>query len=207
LPAPKQIVLVSGGIASGKSTLARLLDNRFQVRRLKTKQLLIDIASSRGKHLARERGALQSYGELLDKQTKGEWVRDGLKEFLRDDSIDGSTKLEQIRAIRQAFGFRVVHIHLTAPRHVLESRYLNREQNVQEFDNYRDARKSGTEKSISDLEVAADVVIDTKECNEADVFTRAAAHLGYYDCSRDQLVDVVIGGNTEVKARVTSHRT
>jgi adenylosuccinate synthase len=70
----KLIVLVSGNIGVGKSTLVRALGSRFGAQTLKTREVMLDLASKKGRRVALERVALQLFGEKLDRDTKGEWV-------------------------------------------------------------------------------------------------------------------------------------
>src|SRR5438552_584284 len=70
----KQIVLLSGSIGSGKTTLCQLLDARFRTVSLKTKEVIKELA----RRVKQERRALQRYGESLDRRTNGQWVRDAL---------------------------------------------------------------------------------------------------------------------------------
>ena len=66
---PFQIVLISGSVASGKTTLVRELAKAFPYERihvLKTKDLLVDLALKRlGAPLLPERRALQEFGDRL----------------------------------------------------------------------------------------------------------------------------------------------
>jgi adenylosuccinate synthase len=66
----KLIVLLSGSVASGKSTLASLLEREFNCRVVRTWQLLKAVDPK----VTPDRGALQALGEKLDKKTRGEWV-------------------------------------------------------------------------------------------------------------------------------------
>ena len=76
---PKQIVLLSGNISSGKSTLSNLLQEQFGLHVLKTKKVIQNLALQKlGREVENERRAMQKFGESLDKETRGRWVRDAL---------------------------------------------------------------------------------------------------------------------------------
>jgi adenylosuccinate synthase len=125
-----QIVLLSGSVSSGKTTLSEKLHSQFEFDVLKTKELIKQLAQKKlRRELAADRRAMQLFGERLDKETDGKWVLDALTKLVRSPSqrviVDSVRILKQIRAIRQAYGFAVVHIHLMAPEGVLGARYLS----------------------------------------------------------------------------------
>jgi adenylate kinase family enzyme len=100
----KQIVLLSGRVSSGKSTLCTNLVQRFGVHPVKTKDVIARLAGE----IEHERGAMQEYGELLDRRTKGGWVRDELTkvtESLDDNAViivDAVRIADQIEGVRKA---------------------------------------------------------------------------------------------------------
>jgi adenylosuccinate synthase len=215
---PKQIVLLSGSISSGKSTLANRLNEQFGLHVLKTKKAIQSLALQKfGKEIESERRALQKFGDSLDKDTKGRWVRDALARLVRDLGAAGSDArivvdavriLDQIRAIRQAYSFNVIHMHLKAPIEVLDRRYKERHvPGFKELASFSEAEKNKTESRVSELEAAADFVIDTSRCLAQAVVVRAATHLGLYARAYDRRVDVVVGGQygSEGKGHITSY--
>jgi adenylosuccinate synthase len=214
----KQIVLLSGSISSGKSTLSNLLNEQFAFHVLKTKKIIQSFALQKlGKEIEPERRAMQKFGESLDKETKGRWVRDALSRFIRDLGpagieakvvVDAVRILDQIRAIRQAYSFSVIHVHLKAPTEVLEKRYKGRHVvGFKELASFSEAEKNKTESRVRELEDAADFVIDTSRCLAQAVLVRAATHLGLYARAYDRRVDVVVGGQygSEGKGHITSY--
>lgn len=156
---------------------------------------------------------MQLFGEKLDRQTEGAWVRDSLAKFVRqlpDDAVvlvDAVRIPEQIAAIRQA-NFRVMHIHLKAPTRVLAERYKTRSRaDFKELQSYSQAEQNKTEKRVARLESIADIVVNTELCTERDVLVRAATHLGFYPKDYDRIVDVVVGGQfgSEGKGHIVSY--
>src|SRR5689334_5094819 len=123
---PRKIVLLSGSVSSGKTTLAENLVHRFGAKLFKTRQFL---KARGGEKIAAARGALQDFGEKLDRQTNGRWVCDDFVkavESLPEDAVailDAVRIKGQVEAIRQAYGQRVFHIHLSANVEELRSRY------------------------------------------------------------------------------------
>ena len=210
----KLIVLVSGNVGVGKSTLVRFLESRFGALTVKTREVIRDLASKRGQSIASERRALQLFGEKLDKSTKGAWVRQALEHLVRDVAddaivvVDAVRILPQIKEIRKAYGFQVKHVHLKAPKSVLESRYKDRHPaEVQELSSYSLVGRDRTEARVAELEASADIVIDTSLCTPEDVFTRTSSHLGLYARDYDRLVDVIVGGQwgSEGKGHIASY--
>lgn len=205
-----QVLVLTGQISSGKTTLSNRLERRFGFSSLKTKEHLATLAGPD----IRERGNMQRFGEDLDTQTGGTWVRDALLEFMKNLGpgarviVDAARIPEQIDAIRAALPERVVHIHLHAPHDELERRYRSRPtQNFKEFSTYEDAARNKTESQVATLARIADVVIDTNRCTKNDVVVRAAAHLGLYAREYLPLVDVIVGGEygSEGKGHIASY--
>lgn len=207
-----RILLISGAVATGKSTLCQGLHDRFGVEILKTKTLI----QTKYPHAASERRELQRLGDELDKKTTFQWVRDALHRYvnerLREPGVvvvDAVRKTQQVDSIRRAYGPRVFHIHLTASEDELARRYVGRKGSVdRELRSYSSVRAgSQTERRINELERIADAVISTDRCEKPDVLVRVASQLGLYGRERDQLVDVVVGGQfgSEGKGHICSY--
>src|SRR5579884_2489307 len=81
---PRKIVLVSGNVASGKTTLVERLKQEFDhVHVVKTKEVIRELAAKKlRRDLEPERRAMQQFGDRLDRETKGQWVRDALRRML-----------------------------------------------------------------------------------------------------------------------------
>ena len=208
-----QIVLLSGSVSSGKTTLSEQLRSQFEFDVLKTKEVIRHVAQKRlGKELEADRRVMQLFGQRLDKETEGKWVLEALMKSFRGPNhrviVDSVRILKQIRAIRQAYGFAVVHIHLTAPENVLGTRYLRRKgAGFRELKSYSDVERNRTEARVNELRDAADVVIDTARCTPTDVLVRAATHLGLYSRNYASFVDVIVGGQfgSEGKGHIASY--
>src|SRR4051794_31570528 len=72
-PTRRYVVLISGPVRSGKSTLATGLEKKLGADVVRTKGILIDEYGARPevRHLRRQ---LQELGEKLDRETDGTWV-------------------------------------------------------------------------------------------------------------------------------------
>lgn len=208
-----QIVLLSGSVCSGKTTLAESLREHFGFETLKTKELMRELARKQlGKELELDRRRMQRFGERLDVTTGGKWVVNGLAKLLRSSSqrvvVDSVRILDQIRAIRRSYGFAVVHIHLTAPEGILRERYGARKApGFRELSTYSAVQRNPTESGVKSLAAPADIVIDTARCTQMDVLVRAAAHLGLCSRNRTSAVDVIVGGQfgSEGKGHISSY--
>lgn len=208
----QKIIVLSGRVSTGKSTLADALEKQFDAKVLRTKSVIIDTAKGK---LDAERGALQRYGETLDRKTRGAWVAAALirlVEPLPIDSVvvvDSARIIEQVHAIRRAYGSRVVHVHLKADLHLLEARYKRKQRlsKFRELKSYGDLSINKTERQIDGLADTADVVINTEKCTKADVVVRAASRLGLYDRENRPLVDILVGGayGSEGKGHIASY--
>lgn len=214
---PRQIVLLTGRIAAGKTTLCDHLRQFDSVSVLKTKEIIRTSALKKlGHAIEAERGAMQDFGDRLDRETKGQWVRDELRRLLgklgaNEPSatvvVDSVRILEQIKAIRESYGYTVLHIHLHASEKELARRYAKRHSELKEFKSYAELTKNDTEARVAELEKAADVVIDTELCRPTDVLVRAATHIGLYTREYGRTVDVIVGGQygSEGKGHIASY--
>lgn len=214
------IVLLSGSVASGKTTLVQGLTRAFShecIHVLKTKDLIRDLAIKRlGREIPAERRAMQEFGDRLDQETHGQWVRDALISLVNRHIstevapifvVDAVRILPQVKAIREAYGFSVIHIHVKAPEAELTERYRRRASGLKELKSYKDVERNPTESRVRELEKSADVVVDTKECTPEDVVVRTATHLGLFTREYARLVDVIVGGQfgSEGKGHIASY--
>ncbi len=195
----RRIILLSGSVASGKTTLARNLASRFGMNVLRTRDWLISELENRGR---RGRADFQKEGERLDQETDGTWVLQGLDRDWRAGATSESVVVDSVRigkqidAIRGAYGAAVTHIHMTAPAPVLSRRYDERQKESAAPDSmtYEDVRRNKTEFLVDELQNVADVVVDSDRCTREDVLVRVASRLGLYGSASGGYVDVIVGG-------------
>ena len=205
-----RIILLSGQVCAGKTTLAKLLSERFGAVHFKSGEALRLIKPG----VPVERRALQEAGEALDRETRGQWVRDALMKRLESCELDCVCVLdavrisEQIDAVRLSYGARVLHVHLAAPREILETRYHLRPAGpIKELKSYDEVVENTTEAEVSRLAARADVLISTERCEPDDVLLRVAAQCGLFGKSYDRCVDVLVGGQwgSEGKGQVSAY--
>ncbi|WP_207516095.1 adenylosuccinate synthetase [Longitalea luteola] len=210
----KLIVLLSGEICSGKSKLCDNLEHHFGFKILKSKEALQQISIERNRTLKSGRIPLQKIGEQLDKDSGGAWLRNFFQsDILHLDRlvIDAVRIFEQIDAFRQAYGHRVIHIHLQASPEELKNRFLNRNEindtkkNLLEL--YEKVKKDKTEKQVNSLEKKADLVVNTERNKPEDVLTRVAGFLKILPPIDNKLVDVLVGGQfgSEGKGQIAAY--
>jgi adenylosuccinate synthase len=207
----EKIVLLSGPISVGKTTLADELCAHLNMDIFKTREVLErEGIVNRFKN----RKSLQQAGEHLDKMTRGAWVRDELVKWLnshpdiRSVVVDSVRILDQINVIRRAFGPKVIHVHLTAPIKDLERRFSKRIKVGREIKTtYAKAHEDPTEKQVESLKSFADIVIDTKRCTAEDVLVRVSSHLTFRPGKGRGYVDVLIGGQygSEGKGQISAY--
>jgi adenylosuccinate synthase len=204
------IVLFSGSVASGKSTLADQLVKQFSATMVKTWQLL----QKADPKVGMDRQSLQTLGERLDKETQGRWVSESLGRTVAELPsealvvVDSVRIQEQIDCIRRGFGSIVVHMHLEASREDLDKRYSNRQRKeLKEFSTYEEVLQNETERAVPALKEKADLVINTTRCTISDVLIKAASYLGLFGRECHRVVDVLVGGQygSEGKGQVAAY--
>jgi adenylosuccinate synthase len=205
------VVVVSGPVAGGKSSLARAVAQRFDGVRLSTRELLMPRLAP-GE--APTRPALQRIGAELDFNTDGRWVADRLSRRIFDTSesfvvVDSARIAGQIEGLRRAFGREVRHVHITASQETCAARYEDRRSRaeVQEADTYEEVMSDPTEAQVDSLGPMADIAIDTDRDGPEDVVIRVAAQLGLLDREHAPSVDVIVGGGygSEGKGNIAFH--
>lgn len=205
-----RVVVFSGPIAAGKSTIAFLLQESHGVRVCRTSDLL---RTSLGASAARP--DLQRAGAELDNRTAGRWVADVLAQFVLEEGIgetddvvilDSARRQEQIDALREAFGSRLIHVHITAAPDKLAANYRRRNRSDDDAD-YAAVVADPIEAGVGRLAPEADLVIDRGRMRPEDAAVKVAARLGLFGSHLSRLVDVVVGGEygSEGKGHIAAY--
>jgi adenylosuccinate synthase len=203
------VVVLSGHIGAGKSELAKGLQDRYGFVLAKTRELIQNLKPE----VPADRKPLQAAGAALDAETNGAWVASALERRLAterqdcDIVIDAVRIKQQIDALRNAYGPKVIHVHLTAPMEELKRRYEAREASIAEFTSYAESQADPTEGAIESLASVADVLIDTSRNTRSDVLARVAGRLRLHGSGFEPLVDVIVGGQygSEGKGHIASY--
>jgi chloramphenicol 3-O-phosphotransferase len=163
------LVLLSGPVAVGKTTLRQLLLKEHGFEYVRSSAYLIELAANQGDNASRS--SLQALGDALDEVTDYKWVLDTVavptmaaypehKRWL----VDAVRKERQVEHFRAEFGFAVLHVHLTAPEQVLRQRYEDRASALDVAGGatpYDVAIAHPNEDAARSLISLADLVIDT----------------------------------------------
>jgi len=208
----KAIIVLSGQICTGKSTLADELVGRKGFSRISTSQLIREAVKTGTK--LESRADFQKQGRILDKKKGPIWLTNALfslLENLQDPPeyvvVDSLRLKEQVDAFRVAYGAKVKHIHLTADSHRLESRFNDRDRDDDRGTTFEQSQEDVTEAQVKDLQKFADVRIDTGLCGQESIYVRALAGVGLYRTRNNPVVDVLIGGQygSEGKGHIAAY--
>ena len=205
-----RIVILSGPICSGKSSLSKLLQSRYGAKCIKTRDLIVAAKPN----VARTRRSLQRAGNALDKSHGPQWITAELVRKVDDQRgptpeglyvVDSVRKKEQIDGIRNAYGPAVHHVHLNAEDSELRRRFEARYEEGQ--NDYGAAARERTERSVRKLAEVADIVVQTDRCTEESTLVRAVSLLGLYVRHVTPVVDVLVGGQygSEGKGNIVAH--
>ncbi|KFE71363.1 adenylosuccinate synthetase [Hyalangium minutum] len=209
----ERVLVISGPIGAGKSTLAQGLVERHGAHRVSSRELLLARMGER----SGDRRTLQEAGAALDRETGGRWVADSVKEVLQRQEgpprlliVDSVRIASQAEALRRALGSRVVHVHLSAPEQELAARYEQRRSRAvsdSEGTSFEEARADATERGVETLAEFADLALNTHRHPPEAVLVQVACLLGLFGRDVERLVDVLVGGQygSEGKGQIASY--
>ena len=161
----KSLVLLSGPIAVGKTSVREELLAKHGYNYVRSSGYLIDLAGKQGRGEART--SLQDLGDRLDMETDYRWVLDEVARpafAAHPDKfhwlVDAVRKRRQVEHFREAFGPRVLHVYLNAQEEVLQQRYAARLASDKDATPYDIAIRHENEVASRDLIHIADLVLD-----------------------------------------------
>ena len=215
----KIILVLSGEICTGKSTLSEKLKSHYSFLHCKTRDGLSYYADQKLKGAPPERDFYQKLGEELDIAGGGKWVLDYFQHLYEENFaqnsyylIDSARILKQIQHIRDAYSYVVYHVHLEASAATLEDRFYKRGEiqglsKEEQQEKYRKYKSDMTEQKVNDLRQEADLIINTDRCNDNDVFIQVASFFRLLAPTVNDLVDVIVGGQfgSEGKGQIAAH--
>jgi cytidylate kinase len=160
---PSWCVLISGGIASGKTTVAQGLASTLDARLVRVRQALLDVL---GLEKA-DRRTLQEEGSALDKRTNGRWLLDYL---LQHSEFHDRMVVDSLRTQRQAIPvLEGVHsanlVFLDVTRSVREKRFASAAVTdpVKASMGLAQALRHDTEIQVEELRPLAALVIESDD--------------------------------------------
>lgn len=163
------IVLLSGPIACGKTSVADVLIKSYEFQKIRTGAYLSKLA--REKHLSGDRTSLQTLGDQLDIDTDYSWLISQVSSPAISANpmaerwlIDSVRKKRQTEHFRDSFGDAILHVHLMADEACLRQRYEERLASGDEYlgnTPYDAAIQHPNEIAARSLVTIADLVLDT----------------------------------------------
>jgi len=163
-----KILLTSGPIAVGKSSVVNALLSRFDFKCISSGNYLKELAESKGMAPVREN--LIKLGDGLDIKTDYSWVVNQVTyNILKLDNSHSKWVFDSVRKKKQILYFRkkyencITHIHFTAPEEILKNRYLERivKGSAKDVSTYELAINNPNENEARSLGDFADYQIDT----------------------------------------------
>jgi adenylosuccinate synthase len=188
------LILLSGPIASGKTTLARHLRQLVSAEHVSTSDL---ISATAGRELGRRE--LQLLGQSSSLQGAS-WIISAVRQIADCAParpvvvVDAVRTMEQVRELRKAAAgtWRVLHVHLCGEGSQFAARHQAIEQALD--GTWEEVMNSPAEAAVHELEAESDVVIDTTRSEPIDVAVRVAARIVRTRLPAGRYVDVLIGG-------------
>jgi adenylosuccinate synthase len=146
---------------SGKTTIAGLLNRELHYVVLSARSVIRELA---GEELA-SRADLQRFGAALEERTRGRWLGEAAADVAKRHAsspivVDAARTLDQVASVRRALG-SVEHVHLTAPREELKSRFERRTNGLAEPPLMEEAAAHPIEQAAMRLGATADLVLDS----------------------------------------------
>jgi len=160
----KRLLLLSGPMASGKTSVSAVLQEHFGFFSISSSYFLRTQLVGQG--VVPDRHKLQELGDSLDRSTDFSWVIDSVARpaiNARPDVdnwlLDSVRKSRQVELFKHHYAGAVMHIHIDAPESVLQQRYAERSPN--HLAEYQANVRHPNELSARSLGSMADKVFDT----------------------------------------------
>lgn len=165
----KKIILLSGPVAVGKTSIAASLEKEYGFKRIKSSQYLINEANSLGIEINRLN--LQNLGDKFDETSDFLWVVDKVTLPVIKSTPDQNLWLfDSVRKQRQVEHFKlnlppeykIYHLHITASEETIQTRFFLRDPLLSQ-NSYTETISHPNETSARSLIGIADHVIKVDE--------------------------------------------
>lgn len=170
------VVVLSGPLYSGKTTLAIRLHSELRFEVLQGREVLRQLAG-RGSYSREE---LQRLGAELDHRTGGQWLVEALQESRKRVAatwvVDSARTVRQVKALRTGVGDAFV-VHLTASITERERRFTKAHL-LGEPASFREATSPTVEMEAEDTSTVSDLIIDSTALVPSEVFAATVTRLG-----------------------------
>jgi adenylosuccinate synthase len=168
----EKLLLLSGASGAGKSSVAKVLEDAFQFKRISSSGYLRTYGIAH--KVGGEKQQLQDLGDRLDLETGYLWIVTDVaipsisaspeyKHWL----LDAVRKPRQVEHFKNQFGHTVRHVHLSAPNEILQQRYNSRAKPSDTP--YEDVIRHPNEITARSLGNIADCTIDTSQLSPEDI--------------------------------------
>ena len=168
----KRLLLLSGPMASGKTSVSAALQEHHGFAPISSSAFLREQLAARNKPI--DRHHLQELGDTLDRATDFSWLIESVASPVIDalpqvDNwlLDAVRKPRQVELFRLHFADMVRHVHIVAPESVLQQRYS--ERGVGHLAQYQVSVSHPNEQSARSLAALADKVLDTGELTPLEI--------------------------------------
>lgn len=167
----KSLIILSGNLCAGKTTVARYLAAENVYVHIKTRELLKEYSNAGIRTFQTERELLVQKAADLDNKLDQSWIYSCVKKKHLLSShliIDSLRSLRQLENVQQDFRptHTVLHIHLKCDPVILRQRYLFRNENKRQLEqeiagDFEKAMQRSVEKDADQLMKKADLVFDS----------------------------------------------
>ena len=195
------IVVLTGHAYSGKTSIANGLARYFDFNVFKTSLLLGNAGTPRS--------TLITAGDARDENDGGAWLTDAIRDELANTSasrlcVDRVRKPVQLERLREAFDWRLTHVHVRCSPTSLEDRFERSSRN--DDLSFQDLMASDN-KNEDAFSADADLIIDTDINTQLDAIVRIAARLKLLPQPNQPCVDVLFGAQygSEGKGQVAAY--
>lgn len=171
----KRLLLLSGPIASGKTSVSTALQERYGFTSISSGAFLREQLTARDVLI--DRHHLQELGDALDIATRFSWLIDSVarpaiesQANIENWLLDAVRKPVQVELFRLHFADSVRHVHIVASEYVLRQRYAERGEDQEA--QYLSSLMHPNEQTARSLAGVADVVLDSEVLNPIEIADR-----------------------------------